>query len=866
MLSTDYKLQQDTPGHKGFISDSTMSEYVIPSKPMEINISKSPVLKNDYLKNENPSELDIIIVDDNSNLQKRKSVSSAPQIYQLSEESNKTVSTKRFKVADSLSKSKPAKDIPNKSQHISSITSPTPVPNNAAEKYTTPLLGYSTSAESVFACSNPPAAIRQKIESLFTAFSFNEVRLVENLVTFLTSISEKHWKSEQDYFNVAISECIVYGIRDSFWRKISRNSSIIARIRNYLVSKIKEKNFLETEPVIRVLAKMSISKTVLDNFKLEKPLLLLDKKGDPSIKRLIKHILDFAQGPEISSDDESLDELQPNMKMDRPTIPVVLAQPVKRTAQAIPNPTVANTSPITASAPASKLVDKGNISIKSPSQPLLAINNTKPVTKKIVSGPPQTGNKGFFNKFGKSSTLLAGTTSSSTPNLSISAPSFKSTDSALYKPPVTLYKSPTPAVKTPTAPAARFSLGSTLDKLRASKTSTKPVTSDSSATTETVKVSKKKTVRFKSDKDLVEVRVFYKDADPDHTHTRNLKEARDLDREEVKSFNYHDAEEEEDLEYRPPISIQFNFNSSNSNMFGRGGSIQADSPEKKLQIDRESSVLVAIYSDDSDIPYSPAEPKAGDQDKAAANSCKKMIVPYELSHNVRYAEKFSQTNVDMSSDISKPTNWNSGNEVTGNNNLANLTSILNSLTRNSVTPSLQELYPTVALNNYSNNNREVPEPGYYNGPPQSDQVIPNLNQRPVSMGSDNALSNILRQLAQSSGGDAGSGGYQGNGMVMNDYSNQKTNYEYDNDRNNLQLNSVYTKASNDHRSRYADSPHPPSSEIIDLRLRDARPLVVSTATTQDMTKWTSLCKFFPLKKGCWRGDSCIYLHVRDNNY
>ncbi|KAK9384805.1 hypothetical protein V1515DRAFT_617836 [Lipomyces mesembrius] len=441
---------------------------------------------------------------------------------------------------------------------------------------------------------DPATALRLRVATAFRNLMDDMWLLTDRLVEIMLSIPEDAYgvKTKFDLREVYLSQLtILTGSSKDVWNALSENNLCLARIRNWLVNDYKSKRFDSAKPVLAALVKMPISLEQLKRVKMEKVLLFFEGKGNDACKEVSRRILSRAKN---IGDKDTLSE--------KP------GSPKKEADNAVDSKAVVDAKKV--QIPRANPLSGFTIPKKSHATALATAPKT-PATSNTTSNTVKTerpsGNTSFFQSLQKRPGAPA--------------------KSAAPKPPeekksVSSAQPPTPA---PSAAQPRIS-----SLFTAFRSGPKSEDVSESSTPEPVRPRKKqKTVAWRSDADLVEVRYFETDpseralnvSDTVHERYRN---ARELDISEgrtafkkgqhIADIEY-EVEEDEKLPWYTPIDInfvkceRFTEKELEKNVFRHGGSKLPESPEALIQKERESNVLLAMYFTEADIPPSPSEPE-----------------------------------------------------------------------------------------------------------------------------------------------------------------------------------------------------------------------------------------------------------------
>ncbi|KAK9251865.1 hypothetical protein V1507DRAFT_463348 [Lipomyces tetrasporus] len=439
---------------------------------------------------------------------------------------------------------------------------------------------------------DPVTALRLRVATAFRNLMDDTRLLTERLVEIMLSIPEEAYgtTTKFDLREVYLSQLTMStGSSKDIWNVLSENNLCLARIRNWLVNDYKAKRFDSAKPVLVALARMPISLEQLKRVKMEKVLLFYEGKGNAACKEIAGKILSRAKN------NEEID-----VSSGKPDSPKKGVDPSD--GKAVPD---AKKAQIARSNTLSGFTIPKKSSTASTSTASKAPSGSTPANSVKAERP--TGNTSFFQSLQKRPATAA----------KPMAPK-----PAEEKRPMSSSQSSTPV---PAASQPRIS-----SLFTSFRTGPKSEDTSEKSTPEPVRPKKKqKTVSWRSEADLVQVRYFESDpseralnvSDAVHERYRN---ARELDISEgraafkkgqhIEEIDY-EVEEDEKIPWYTPIDInfvkceRFSANELEKNILRHGGSKQPDSAEAIIQKERESSVLLAMYFTDADIPPSPSEPE-----------------------------------------------------------------------------------------------------------------------------------------------------------------------------------------------------------------------------------------------------------------
>ncbi|KAK9429307.1 hypothetical protein V1505DRAFT_374393 [Lipomyces doorenjongii] len=441
--------------------------------------------------------------------------------------------------------------------------------------------------------NDPVTALRLRVATAFRNLMDDMRLLTDRLVEIMLSIPEEAYgvKTKFDLREVYLSQLtILTGSSKDVWNALSENNLCLARIRNWLVNDYKSKRFDSAKPVLAALARMPISLEQLKRVKMEKVLLFFEGKGNDACKEVSRRILSRAKN---IGDKDTLSEKPGSPKKEAEAADSKAVVDAKKVQIPRANPLSGFTIP-----------KKSHATAPSTAPKTPATSNT---TSNTVKTERPSGNTSFFQSLQKKPGAPAKSAAPKPPE---------------EKKPVSSAQPSTPA---PSAAQPRIS-----SLFTAFRSGPKSEEISESSTPEPVRPRKKrKTVAWRSDADLVEVRYFETDpseralnvSDTVHERYRN---ARELDISEgrtafkkgqhIADIEY-EVEEDEKLPWYTPIDInfvkceRFTGKELEKNMFRHGGNKLPESTEAIIQKERESNVLLAMYFTEADIPPSPSEPE-----------------------------------------------------------------------------------------------------------------------------------------------------------------------------------------------------------------------------------------------------------------
>ena len=364
-----------------------------------------------------------------------------------------------------------------------------------------------------------------------------------------------------------------------------------------------------------------LDEETLETLKLTKPLTRLAKKGDAEIQALIRSIFESAAIVSKKSDNLSKTPVDPSLRPN--SVPV---QNVPTGIKKLPSSG--------ASINGIKRVREMELSDSHP--------NKRPISS--VTPSEKGGNRTPLVQDNRATSSVKTTSNFIPPRpLAFASKPLKSTNkttqvSSVQPSSQKLYSQTTvlPAKKAPvsTAASAPAKPAFSFMEAMAALTNPKPAApvadtkAEGPAETEEEKAKRLRResrrrlrVSFKPDDSLVEIRLFTHDQAEEIGREHNLlKDAKDA-AEEGKMFKRHidqgSLEEDEDgdniesaMAWRPltPLSFPSVEGKEEKGFIKRGGRNEVNSPESKMQQQREASTLMVVYTRQSDIPPTPREP------------------------------------------------------------------------------------------------------------------------------------------------------------------------------------------------------------------------------------------------------------------
>lgn len=392
----------------------------------------------------------------------------------------------------------------------------------------------------------------------------------------------------------------------------------------------------------------TLDQEMLDKVKMEKILARFAKKSSQEIKALVQQVLsNAAAATQLKA---TVDSPEPS-KSTPPGGP----SPMKNSPQLAgikrPRDESAGDRPLTKKVVPTKVIPEAskplalqNALAKKAEATSKAVkaeqtNGTSAAAKPKVAVSSQAA-KPVPNVF---SSLVSASKKPGTSNAARAAAAAKekaAADAAPKKEPITKKDSPPPTIapSSTTAPrASTFSFTQTLAGLNKPKEVEQKKVEDHPDETEEEKAKRLRKearrrlrVTWKPDENLTEIRIFTHHPDEEVGHAdsmtrdmddvggegRMLKMHKDLD--EIDEDEEAKAVGEDVSGYSPPSEVEFEGieeDERNRNYIKRGGKQEPDSPEKIAQEQREQTTLMVVYALPSEIPPSPKEPPAGNDDE-----------------------------------------------------------------------------------------------------------------------------------------------------------------------------------------------------------------------------------------------------------
>jgi hypothetical protein len=461
------------------------------------------------------------------------------------------------------------------------------------------------------------------------------VEKLKSNVTLLRAVMER-----------AINTALKHGHPDVLLA-LGQNKRFLAFLQPVLLDRAKESDHdgsLSIATLKLLVAFKGIKTEALEATKLAKVLSVFAKKGNDEVKALVKAINDNA----VSKDDEKAKESSSAVKTSDATKQSTVS---KAGSKAPDSPKVGmreNTKPETRSAESTGLKrarseSAGNSVVKK-------VNTGSPSSTKVISAnasamPPKKplstiGSKSSGNAAAatvtKPKVVAAPKSSNFFSNMQSAAKKLQAQD----KPASSTVSSAAPAAAAPASSGFSFS-NMLQDIMREApakpKTKTEETKSNETDAQKTKRLRKESRrhlrVSWPEDKELEKIRLFTHDPDEDTGHDANMiRDVADVGNEgrmfKQLHEQYTEIEEEEEekeesfgnSEYRipsevdPSDAIEAAELSKHYNRFAAGTQV-ADSPDRKLQEEREDRILMEVYLTRADIPprpKSPSEPYTND--------------------------------------------------------------------------------------------------------------------------------------------------------------------------------------------------------------------------------------------------------------
>ncbi|KAK9366230.1 hypothetical protein V1509DRAFT_630534 [Lipomyces kononenkoae] len=462
---------------------------------------------------------------------------------------------------------------------------------------------------------DPVTALRLRVATAFRNLMDDTRLLADRLVEIMLSIPEEAYGTTTgfDLREVYLSQLTALtGSTKDVWIALAESNLCLARIRNWLVYDYKSMRFDSAKPVLVALSTMPISTEQLKRVKMEKVLVFFEGKGNDACKALARKVRSRAKNV---GDKDTLSEKPGSPRQE-------IESGDSKTGSNGKKAQIPRTNPLSGFT-----IPKRSHAISSSTTAKVPTSNT---TSNTVKAERPSGNTSFFQSLQKKAATPA--------KPAAPKPAEKPAED---KKSVSSAQSSTPA---PAAVQPRFS-----SLYTAFITGPKSEEVSENSTPEPVRPRKqRKTVAWRSDADLVQVRYFELDPSEralnvsDTVHER-YRSARELDisegRAAFKKGNHiedieYEVEEDEKILWYNPTGIdfvkceRFGARELDKNVIRRGGSKVPESPETVIQKERESNVLLAMYFTDADIPASPSEPdKETDMGSDDSPAVKEIPVP-----------------------------------------------------------------------------------------------------------------------------------------------------------------------------------------------------------------------------------------------
>ncbi|KAG4300628.1 hypothetical protein PCANB_003074 [Pneumocystis canis] len=446
----------------------------------------------------------------------------------------------------------------------------------------------------------------------------------------------------EDKAKIVILEALKGGIKDDIITAFIENKQVLGRIRNWLVNAINEKKNAIIIAILKIMSVLKLDASTLAELKMGKPIMILIKKSEnETVKQLSAKWLEVAEKSLLleKSTENSATSNVPSIS--------VIEDASKKKQKSISNDSV----------PKSSATSKPN-----PAKPMIKSQKIQPVV-----------NTDFFKNLSAPSKLPSQKPSLSSVLAQIKTPKKSSATQ--------------PQVIETVGTSKKFT--SVLEEVPGFQTIQETNTTDITQTSNDVPKKKRKCVSWKSDNDLVEIRIFEshesEETDDSFVHIfREFKNARDLDIYEGRAaFSKTHNIEDDMMTWREPEDIDFSHLESELPKLGpkRGGINKCNSDEYKVQEEREKFVFLVSYLYEKDIPYSPTEPNIDSDGPFVEtkmiplpNNAKDSSLPdYIFQHNqgsinhLAFSNTLNQNNAPLT------------NPSLINNTQANITSILQNL-------------------------------------------------------------------------------------------------------------------------------------------------------------------------------------------
>lgn len=407
----------------------------------------------------------------------------------------------------------------------------------------------------------------------------------------------------------------------------------------------------------------------------------------------------------------------------------------------------------------------------------------------------------------------------------------------------------------PVAASPAFSFSSHLKSLRqGNKKSEKEVITIDGASGTDSKKRKKKTVKWRSEMELVQVKEY--ELDPEERASKRSGIGKDFDakfldfNEGKNAFSFarshgtfitDDQEFDQTIPWYPPQKIvmpESMYDKLDDLPSSRGGKLLINSIEAEERRKKEESRLMAVYMTDSDIPDTPSEVEV----------LKETADPNHETVTVPLANQL----------LSDPDYLNAKNGITNSNN-GNMHNTNNNMDSMPMMGLPFSMPPPIGMNSNTNFSNSAP-PVAQGNPDMAaiSSLLSGLKQTmtpapQVEHPNDNEYNPLQPNAAALLSQIFNNGNNMGQGM------NYGFNMNNDNDNNNFNNgNSVMN--SNKLNKKNIRPTKGLSPKTLELRSRDVRPFVRNDKTTLD--KWKFPCHFF--REKCGNGDSCPYLHILEN--
>lgn len=392
-----------------------------------------------------------------------------------------------------------------------------------------------------------PEALSKDITKLFQSKKSSSY-LAEEYCHIMKSIDKDSWaKNVKEEFEMGLQLALKFG-SPGFWAEMKESLGFVARMRNWIVAMLRGKKGSKTISALQVLEALPVTWEQLESSKFPAVLNLLEKKGDDNVQMLAKRVIAHKK--------------QEKERLER--------QRVEKEKKEKEKEKTKERSKKNDAAASSFGFFKDLQTSNKPDRTPVVIATKSAADVKLSDKPAPV------------------VTTTTTPATTTSARS----------------KTSPPVKAAPLLFSGKMSLKNQLER----KDEAKNVVVIDEKENAPAPKKKKKTVSWRDD-NLVEIREFEAEYD---TGLKSAYDAKRLDIDEAQHA-LHQPEAPKEFDWYTPVAftIEEAKSSFERNSIRRGGLTEIESPEAKIQSEREAHALVEVYHDMNDIPATPKEPVGG---------------------------------------------------------------------------------------------------------------------------------------------------------------------------------------------------------------------------------------------------------------